>query len=142
MSVTPNIGHGTLFKRGNADGPPETFTTIAGVTSITPPALSKDTVDVTNMQSSDRFREHISGLRDAGEASIEINFDPDSTEVANLITDYEADSARTYQILFESGADWTFEGIVTGMTPAIPVDDKMTATVSLKVTGKPVLTAA
>lgn len=141
------IGHGTLFKRGNADGPPETFTTVAGVhDTISGPSLSKDTVDATHFASTDRYREFLSSLRDGGEVSLPVFWDPNDTgsasAIANALTDFNADTARTYQILFTDGSDWTFEGILTGIGQETPLDDKMTMALTYKVTGKPVFTQA
>lgn len=136
------IGYGTEFKRGNGGTPTETFAAIAEVTAINGFSLSKDTVDVTHMTSPSRFREFLSALRDAGEITVEVNFDPDGTDVGNAFTDYQADVSRNYQIVWADTSDFEFAGICTGIETGAPVDDKMSATFTYKVTGKPTFTQA
>lgn len=142
MATEATIGHGTLFKRGNADGPPETFTALGEILDISGPDMTKDTIDATHMASTDRYREFISGLRDGGEVTVTCNFVPGGTTIANALTDFQADVPRSYQILWEDGSDLTFEAHMTGPAVTAPLDDKMSATFTYKVTGKPVLTQA
>ena len=137
MAVNTSIGHGSTFARGNADGPPETYTDIGEVISISGPSLSRDVVDATHMGSTEKWREFIAGLKDGGEVTIECNFDPDGTDVTNWLSDINTDSERTYQITFPDTTEWLFEGIMTALEVSDPLDDKMTATATYKVTGKP-----
>lgn len=137
-----DIGHGAAFKRGNADGPPETFTAIGAVVSISGPGMSKDTVDVSTLASTARYREFISGMRDSGKITIECNFDPGDSDMDNALTDFEADAARSYQIAWADGSTFGFEGILTGWEPGTPLDDKMTMSLTYKLTGQPTYTQA
>lgn len=137
-----DIGHGASFRRGNADGPPETYTAIAPVVSISGPGMSKDAIDVSHLASTARYREFISGMRDGGEVSIEIRFDPGDSDVDNALTDFEADTARSYRISWADGSTFDFEGILTGWTPETPFDDAMSMSLTYKVTGQPTFTAA
>lgn len=139
MSTSATIGYGTLFKSGNGASP-EVFTTLAEVTNITPPGWSRDTVDATHELSPGAHREFIAGLADAGEVSIDINFVPGGTAQAAL----EAEKALTgssalinRQIIFPGGSYVTFAAIMTGYEPDAPIDDKLSATVTLKVSGVP-----
>lgn len=141
MATNAAIGFGTAFKRGDG-ADPEVFTAIAEVTAINGFAMSKDTVDASHMTSTNRYREFISGLRDAGEVSIEINFDPDGTDIANAFTDFNANVARNYQIVWADTSEFEFSGICTGVETGAPVDDKMSATLTYKITGQPALTQA
>ena len=76
-------------------------------------------------------------MKDGGEVTIECNFDPDGTDVTNWLSDINTDSERTYQITFPDTTEWLFEGIMTALEVSDPLDDKMTATATYKVTGKP-----
>lgn len=136
------IGHGAAFKRGNADGPPETYTAIAPVISISGPGMSKDAIDVSHLASTERYREFVSGMRDAGEVTIELRFDPGDSDVDNALTDFEADTARSYQIAWADGSTFNFEGILTAWSPETPFDDAMSMSLTYKVTGQPSFTAA
>lgn len=127
------IGYGTSFAIGDGASP-EVFTPLAEVVSITPPSDSLDIIDATHMESPDATREFIVGLRDPGECSIEMNFVPGSA-ADSAIQDFRDERERkTCRITFPNGVTWTFSGILTGYEPAVPLDDKMTATVSIKVT--------
>jgi Lambda phage tail tube protein, TTP len=112
---------------------------LSEVKSITPPSIDVDQVEVTHMQSPNRFREFISGLLDGGEASFEMNFIPGSTsddrlfELLNLPTGVSR--RRAMRISYPNGVTWSFDGELTGYEPDVPFDDAMTATVTIKVTG-------
>lgn len=138
MTTQAAIGYGVLLKLGNA-ATPETFTTVAEVTSITPPGFSRDSVDVTHMQSTDRFREFIPGLIDAGEVSCELNYVVNSATTLLLMEKIEA-AAGNMQIVWPGGSIMAFTGFLTNLEPEAPIDDKQAASVTIKVTGKPTLT--
>ncbi len=134
------IGYGSVFEISTDNG--STWDEIAEVSDITPPSDSVDVVDATHMQSPSSTREFILGLNDPGEASFEMNFLPGSTS-DGIIQDIRASRARVKcRITFPNGATWTFDGLLTGYEPAVPTDDKMTATVTFKVTGSYVAEAA
>ncbi len=133
-------GFGVQFKRGNNDGPPETFTTVGEATSISGPGMERDTIDVTSHDSPNRFREWVGGLVDGGEVSFEVNWDP-SIHVG-LIADFEDPLPRSYQIVMPTppGGRFNFEGFITNMGHEFPLDDKMSADFTFKISGKPTFT--
>jgi predicted secreted protein len=127
---------GTLLKRGDGAGT-EVFSTIADVTSLTPPGISRETLDVTSHDSVNGWQEFVGGLKDPGEVSADINYQP--TEHDTLIADFEDTAPRNYQIVFPDGTIWKFGAILTGFEPDAPYDDKLAATLTWKVTGKPTI---
>ncbi|WP_033818882.1 phage tail tube protein [Kitasatospora sp. MBT63] len=131
-------GFGTQLKRGDGGGP-EVYTAVANVTSISPPGLSRETLDVTTHGSPNGWMEFIGGLKDGGEVSADVNYDP--SEHDSLIDDFEDSEPRSWQIVFPDDATttWTFDAILTGLEPDAPYDDKLTASLTWKVSGKPVL---
>lgn len=120
---------------------------IAEVTNIGGPGLARDTLEATHHKSPNMWREFIKGLKDGGEVSLDLNFLPfNSTHNASvstgLLADFSDDTTiSTFVLTFpDSGAtSWTFPGIVTGFEPASPFDDKLTASVTIKVSGQPTL---
>lgn len=127
------IGYGSTFGIDPAGG--TSFTTLGEVTNITPPSDSIDVVDVTHMQSPNRTREFLAGLRDPGTASFEINFVPGSASDDLIQQVRDAGTVVSCRITFPNAATWTFDGLLTGYEPAVPNEDKLSATVSFKVTG-------
>jgi len=133
-----SLGYGAVFEV-QTENSPDAYVAMAEVISITPPSFSLDQVDVTHMQSPNRNREFISGLNDPGECSFDMNFVPGSTsddrifELMNLPT--SSSRARNCRVSFPNGVTWSFSAELTGYEPTVPVDDKMTATVTFKVSG-------
>ena len=131
---------GTQLKRGDGAGP-EVFTSIADATGISGPGLSRQTLDVTSHGSPDAWMEHIGGLKDGGEVSVDINYQPAVHDL--LIADLDDDAPRNYQLVFPDDpttpTTWSFAAIMTGFEPDAPYDDKLSASLTFKVTGKPTL---
>ncbi|WP_046501620.1 phage tail tube protein [Streptomyces odonnellii] len=131
-------GYGVQLKRGDG-ADPEVFTAIANITNLTGPGLSRNTIDVTAHDSPDRYMEFIGGLIDGGDVSVDVNYNPAVHD--SLVADLEDDDPRNYQIVFPDPAatTWTVPGIMTGFEPSAPVDDKLSASLTFKVAGKPTL---
>lgn len=127
---------------------------VAEVTGITPPNISRETQDATHTESPGGYREFIAGLKDGGEVTTELNLVPDSASTALLLGlfDLEGSAALTQcRIIFPDGdADaspitasvWAFSAICTGLTPEAPLAEKMAASATWKISGKPTLTQA
>jgi len=135
-ATTAVIGYNTDFAIYNGS----TYVDVAEVTSITWPGYSRDAIDATNMASPDQFREYIPGLMDAGEVTIEMNYVPNHADV--IIAALTAATAGQFKITAANGANVVFTAIVTAYQPQAPVDDKMTASATFKITGKPTWAAA
>lgn len=131
MSSNAGIGYGGIFEISTDAG--ATWDEIAEITNIGAPAFAIDTPDVTHMQSPEATREFIAGLMDTGECSLESNFLPGSDSEALVL------SVRRLKVLcritWPGGSTMQFAGILTGYAPAAPMDDKMTATTTFKVSG-------
>jgi len=134
---------GTLLKIGDGETE-EAFTTIAEVNNISGPGLSMDPIDVTSHSSTDGWREYIGGLLEAGELTFDIAYIP--TEVthnlaAGLLGDFSSKTPRNFELVFpDAGATtWSFTALVTSFEPSEPIDDKLAASVTLKLSGKPTL---
>lgn len=132
------LGYGSSFQVASADSPGQ-FHYLAEIFNITPPSSSVDQIDVTHMQSPGRRREFIAGLIDPGETSFEMNFIPgsESDEILFdiLATPAGQSSSRTCRVIFPNGVHWEFTGVLMTYEPAVPTDDKMTATVTFRVSG-------
>lgn len=142
MPADGELGYGAKFQTGNGSSP-ESFTDLAYVTSITPPNMSRDAIDVSHMQSPDAWREFIAGMKDAGEVTLELNFKPGGTAFLAMLAEFNTASAsatQTRRVLWTGGSYLEFEGFLTGFEPETPMDDKQVASATFKVSGRPYLT--
>jgi len=114
---------------------------MAEVNSITGPNKTRATIDVTSLDSSGGYREFITSFRDPGELTLNMNFTLDTYDDMNA--DFESDSANDYQIILPDVNNTTFElsGLVTSLGVAIPLDDKVSSDVTIKITGQVTLTS-
>ena len=133
--------HGTLLRIDDGTG---SYTTIAEVTDIGGPSMSLDPIDVTSHDSIAAFREFIGGLLDAGEVTLTINYVPTAgthDATTGLIADMVARVVRNFKLVFpDSGTTtWTFAALITAFESAEPIDDKLSADVTLKLSGQPTL---
>lgn len=133
-------GVGTEFKRSDMASNP-TFTALAEVNNIAGPNKTRDTIDVTSLDSTGGYKEFIAGFRDAGEVTLSMNFTRDGFQTLN--TDYETSTLVNYQIVLPDTGNTTldFGALVTSLGQAIPMDDKVTMDVTLKISGQVTLSS-
>lgn len=135
-----SIGYGSYFHISQNAG--ADWIEIAEVYDITPPSSTVDQVDVTHMNSPNRTREFISGLSDPGSASFEMNFVPGSASDLKIQEIRGTGEQVLCRVTFPNDVTWAFTGQIESYEPAIPTEDRMTASVSFKVSGSTVATAA
>ena len=133
-------GINTLLQLGDG-GAPESFTTIAEVRSISGPTLTNDIIDITNMDSVGGVREFKAGLTDPGDLTFDINFQPTEgthDDVTGTLSLLISKVTRNFRLVFPDGSrTWQFGGIIVGHPVSFPIDDAITASVTLKITGLP-----
>jgi predicted secreted protein len=134
MPTSAKASHGTLLKRGDG-GSPENFATIAEVLDISGPALALGTEEATS-HDSNFWREYVPTLLEGGEVSFDINYFEHTTQV-NLRTDMLNRTRRNFQVVFPTSPAKTFSfaAYVTGFELSAPVEGKLTASVSLQISG-------
>ena len=127
---TAESGFGSLLKRG--------ATAVAEITSISGPSISRDTIELTHMESPSGYKEYIGGLADAGEVTIDGNFLPTNATQLAIVTDMLGTAAsQTWTILWaDTGATtWTFTAFPTAFSPSAPSNDKMSFSATFKISG-------
>lgn len=132
-------GQGTLFQRETTPGG-GTFTTVAQVLNLGGPSMSRDTIDTTTLDVPDGYRTFIAALRDSGTLAVALQFV--AAEYDLFKTDFESDTPVLYNITLPDGSTLEFKGLVTELPLAIPVDDKITCDVTIKISGIVTFTAA
>jgi predicted secreted protein len=134
MASNAVAGVGTQFRRWNNDT--SEFESIAEVNSISGPSMSRDTIDVTSLDSTGGYREYIPGFRDGGTISLTMNFTNTTFEI--MQGDFEDEEEKYYEIVLPDTDTTTleFRGIVTELPLEISPDDKITSSVTIKITGE------
>lgn len=133
-NVTIGYGATVSIKIGAA-----TAVVLAEVTSIGLPNPQIADVLATHFNSPGRSNEYIAGLIDNGEIPIGMNYDAGSAtdDQINLAMAETAPVTVTITIPTTSGVaeKFTFPGIVKGYEKEIPIDDRQTATITIRVAG-------
>ena len=135
------------------DTSPYTFKTFADVRSIRGPTGQTEQIDVTSHSSPSGSKEFIAGPRDYGTLTFTINFNPSdnthkdrdglavtTTETDGLLYQFRTGTTYHYRLQFPQTSpdtQWEFDGFVQGFEVNLPVDDAMTADVTIKVSGVP-----
>ena len=131
--------YGSKIKLGDG-GTPEVFAEIAEVMDITPPAMSRDAIEVTNQQSADGWRENIPGWRDGDEVSFNCNWLPDDTthdETTGMLSTFNDDDLHNWQILLPDAVTTvSFCGFLTNFEPDLPFEEQGQLSITVKVSGK------
>jgi len=137
MASQAVAGVGTIFRRWNPGG--SDWSNIAEVNSISGPSMTKDTIDVTSLDSTGGYREFITGFRDAGTLNLTMNFTRTTYDL--MKEDFDGSAAGNYEIVLPDAESTSleFEGLVTELPMEISPDDKITTSVTIKLTGQVVV---
>jgi hypothetical protein len=134
---------GTLIARSPNTPDSPTFTEIAELRDITPPALTRNPLETTTHNEDDDA--YIVGIRRHGDLTMQMNFVPDNATQDHLTGLQKAwydGTCDLYRLTFPDGSAWVFSGYVTSVAPDAPVDDVLTAEVSIRPTGQHQFVAA
>lgn len=131
---------GTTLKIGGTAG-----TAVVNVESIEGPEQSVETIDMTAHDSASAYREIVPSFIDAGEVTLRIQWDPNNATHKNAAGGLRyllaQRTSSVFAITYPSSpaASDVFTAYVTKFTPSAPFDDKLTADVTLTLTGAPTL---
>lgn len=128
-------GVGTQFRRWEAIA----YVKVAEVVSISGPSMTRETIDVTSLDSVGGYKEFKSSFRDGGTVNLTMNFTRANYDLFKA--DFEASDPVAYEIVFPDAQTTTFEftGLVTELPVEIPTGDKISMTVGIKVSGQVVV---
>jgi hypothetical protein len=115
-------------------------TAIGEIFNISGPNKTRGTVDTTAFDSADSTKTYEAlQYSDAGELTIDLKYDgtTGATNPATLLrTVYDGNSNVQWVMTFgQEGGIFTCSGHITALGHAIPLDDKVTQSVSVKLTG-------
>lgn len=133
MASNAIAGVGAVFKRGEAS--------VAEIISITGPNLTRGTIDVTSLDSTNGYREFIAGFRDGGEVTLSMSFTRDTWD--DFKDDFDSDENVSYSIVMPDTGETTFgfSALVTALGIGIPLDDRISSDVTLKIDGELTMTS-
>ena len=135
-STTPSSGFSTTITWAGHD--------MGYMRDISGPSIKADVIDVSSRDSADRAKDFLKGMVDGGEVSIEVLAIPGNTTGQKyFLDDLQADSDTSRQVIItfpDAISKWTFNAIPTGYDASFPYADSLVATLTMKVTGKPVFT--
>lgn len=143
--MTEYAGYKTIIAREIA-ATPGTFATFGQVLDLNGPGGSADTINVSHRDS--LFKKAQAGMRDGGEVSFDVVFDPDlpahdPTLATSVYKDWELGRTVNYKITFPGAMVTTTAGSTTCVFNAIttkfefksPLGDALTAAITLKING-------
>jgi predicted secreted protein len=127
-------GVGTVLRRWNGSS---AWANLAEVNSIKGPGMTRDTIDVTSLDSIGGYREFIGGFRDGGTLTFSMNFTRANYDL--MKSDFESSDMGNYELVLPDSDKTSieFEGLVTELPLTIPMDDKVTIDVTIKISGSP-----
>lgn len=112
---------------------PVTFTEIGEFVDWDGPGGSASVIDVTHLQSA--AKEKLIGLKDEGQLSITVNWDHSDTGQAAMQLARTNRTLTDFQLTFSDAVIATWSGYVLGFTISGAVDDKMSASITIEITG-------
>lgn len=108
-----------------------TFSTgyFAEIISVDGPDLSREAIDTTHMGTTSGRMTYIpSDLIDGGTLSVEMAYVPATAPPISS-------AAETVTVTYPDSSTCSFSGFLTSFSPSIPIDDRMTASAEIKVSG-------
>lgn len=133
--MAKEIGYGAELLCGTTTGG---SVTVAQIRSISGPDSEADMVDTTTLDSSTNYRTFVQGLADPGQVTVELVYDSTATSHAKLQHYHDNRISATYTIVYPTSANsQAFTAYVQSLSLEVPLDDLITQTVTLKITGDP-----
>lgn len=131
--MSTGIGaHGTLVAWGPVGGP---YVTIGELQDIEGPELVRNVIEAPCQ--TDTWMHKVAGMANLGDLTFTVNLLPGTTHAA-LLAQVNAGTAKGFQLTYPDAATCIFAGFVSGIVPSAPVDDVLTAEITVTGYGAPV----
>lgn len=121
------------------------WVTIGQVIDLGGPTLARNAIDSTTRDVPNYWRTFLRGYKDAGELTFNVAYDPSLAthgSATGLIGDFNQDSGTifaAFRMEFPDATESTFDGFLTGFEETGDLDALLTADVTVKISGQPVL---
>ena len=100
----------------------------AEITDFNPPSMTRETIDTTHQGTTGARTHDVTDLYDGGEFSMEVHLDPNNEPPIG-------GAMETVTITFPDTQTMVFTAGMTGFDPTVPLDGKMVATATFKISG-------
>ena len=135
---------GTKIQFWNSDLDTAKWEEMSEISDISGPDFSKDEIEVTALDTKGGFKSYIGGLKDAGNMTLEMNFDQKTfaTMFDIFLKDGDAGVYWFAVILNDNATDndksaFWFQASVNQTPIRVSAGDRATATVTLRISGEP-----
>ena len=108
---------------------------IANVDSIGDISLSADEIEDTTY-GSNGWKTFVQGLKDGGTFDLVLNYDSTDTSNNRLITAFNSGESTQYTVTFPDASTFIFTAFVSGVGIAVPKDEKVQRTFTMRIDGK------
>ena len=126
------------------------YTTIAQIRDLGGPSISRTDIEVADRSMTTYYKEYLGGMVDPGAITFDLTWDPIGTNShaqtsgTGLMADFETSqctqAAFRWQVDGCGGtATMTFDGYLNSFEANAPLEDVLTASVGVKISGKPTL---
>lgn len=135
MPAQSKLGFGTLLEIESAT--PGTYTTIGGVTALKPPGVKAEVLDRTTMASPAKTKQKLGGLKDWGQTTISLNYDPADTAGHGALIAAVGETKK-FRIKFPDNQTWTFDAVASAFEPGeVTREGLITASFTADIDGVP-----
>ena len=117
-------------------------TSIGQVLSIDGPNMERAMVDTTHLGTTQtvdtvavKFRTFAAGFGDAGEISVEVQFDHDDSGQGLMWDDFTSGTSKTCVLIFSDGDNYSFTAFIRSMSHSQSIDEVNRANITFKITG-------
>lgn len=135
MAGKKGFGSKIEYSTDGTIGTGTTFTKLAQVMKITPYAAKAAVIDCSDHDSPSEFREKLPGMKDAGAAKVDLNYDDKATTHKFCLTNVGVPMTWRVTGPGSSPATAVYAGFITGVSPELPFDNKLTCSIDIEITG-------
>jgi len=108
---------------------------IANVDAIGDLSLTADEIEDT-VYGAGGWKTFVQGLKDAGTFDLTVNYNKDTSENTRLTQAFVSGDSEQYTITFPDSSTLIFTAFVSGVGIAVPKDEKVQRTFTLRIDGK------
>ncbi len=108
---------------------------IGNIDSIGDLSITADEIEDT-VYGTGGYKTFVQGLKDGGTVDLTLNYLSTDTSHNRLVTAFNAGTSEMYTVTFPDSSTFTFTAFVAGIGIAVPKDEKVQRTFTLRIDGK------